>query len=89
MNTQPWELVVLTGKPLSKIREGNVEKLNAGAPPSRNIMSWDGRITAFIESDRWTSLSISFRSWIFRGKTRRSELHGWRVVFAFLMPPLL
>lgn len=33
MNTQPWEFAVVTGEPLRKIREGNVEKLKAGEAP--------------------------------------------------------
>jgi nitroreductase len=33
MNTQPWEFVVVTGEPLRKIKEGNVQKLNAGEIP--------------------------------------------------------
>ena len=30
MNTQPWEFAVVAGEPLRKIREGCVEKFNAG-----------------------------------------------------------
>ena len=37
MNTQPWNLHVVTGEPLERIREGNTEKNLAGIPPSREI----------------------------------------------------
>lgn len=33
MNTQPWELFVVAGDVLDKIREGNVEALTSGTPP--------------------------------------------------------
>lgn len=31
MNTQPWELTVVTGEILDQMRQANIEKLNAGA----------------------------------------------------------
>lgn len=37
MNTQPWNLHVVTGEPLERIREGNTKKNLAGIPPSREI----------------------------------------------------
>ncbi|MEO0327591.1 MAG: nitroreductase [Pseudomonadota bacterium] len=37
MNTQPWHLHVVTGKPLEKIRNGNTERMLGGIPPSREI----------------------------------------------------
>ncbi len=37
MNTQPWNLHVVTGEPLERIREGNTENNLAGVPPSREI----------------------------------------------------
>jgi nitroreductase len=33
MNTQPWELFVVGGETLDKIRKGNVEALTSGTPP--------------------------------------------------------
>ncbi|MFN0097024.1 MAG: nitroreductase family protein [Dehalococcoidia bacterium] len=38
MNTQPWHFHVVTGEPLKRIREGNVARSLAGAPPSREIV---------------------------------------------------
>ena len=38
MNTQPWEFLVLTGDVLDKVRQGNVEKVTAGAPPQPEHM---------------------------------------------------
>lgn len=38
MNTQPWHLHVLTGKPLEKIRQGNSERMLSGVPPQREIV---------------------------------------------------
>ena len=33
MNTQPWNLYVVTGEPLNKIRQGNTERMLAGVKP--------------------------------------------------------
>jgi nitroreductase len=42
MNTQPWEFVVVAGEPLRKIRQGCVEKLNAGEipQPEHLVVGW-------------------------------------------------
>lgn len=37
MNTQPWNLHVLTGEPLEKVREGNSTRMLSGVPPVREI----------------------------------------------------
>jgi nitroreductase len=37
MNTQPWHLHVLTGKPLEVVRHGNTERMLAGMTPVREI----------------------------------------------------
>ncbi len=37
MNTQPWFLHVITGEPLDRIREGNTERMLAGAEVHREI----------------------------------------------------
>ncbi|MEO9970341.1 MAG: nitroreductase [Hyphomonadaceae bacterium] len=37
MNTQPWNLYVVTGEPLDKIRAGNVERTLAGVPETREF----------------------------------------------------
>ena len=37
MNTQPWNLHVVTGEPLDRIREGNTERNLAGVAASREI----------------------------------------------------
>ena len=37
MNTQPWHFHVVTGDPLEKIREGNTERMMAGAGTDREI----------------------------------------------------
>lgn len=37
MNTQPWNLHVVTGEPLERIRKGNTENNLAGVPASREI----------------------------------------------------
>ena len=38
MNTQPWEIAVITGKALDDIRRGNVEMLTSGVKPQSNIL---------------------------------------------------
>lgn len=37
MNTQPWHFHVVTGEPPDRIRNGNTEKMMAGAKPQREI----------------------------------------------------
>jgi len=37
MNTQPWHFYVVTGEPLDRIRRGNVERMTAGVPQSREF----------------------------------------------------
>lgn len=37
MNTQPWNLYVVTGEPLDKIRAGNTERMLAGVKPQRDF----------------------------------------------------
>src|SRR4030042_5270795 len=37
MNTQPWEVTVLTGETLDKVRRANIEMLRSGAEPWRRI----------------------------------------------------
>jgi nitroreductase len=39
MNTQPWQLYVLSGDVLDRIREGNTERNLNGVAPSREIRS--------------------------------------------------
>lgn len=39
MNTQPWHFHVITGEPLERIREGNTERMMAGAAPDREIQT--------------------------------------------------
>ena len=44
MNTQPWEIMVVGGEVLDKIKQGNVELLEAGAPlnPEVPVPKFDG-----------------------------------------------
>jgi len=37
MNTQPWEITVITGEVLNNIRKGNVEMANARVEPSQEL----------------------------------------------------
>jgi len=38
MNTQPWEITVITGEVLDNIRQGNVEMLISGVTPEPNFL---------------------------------------------------
>src|SRR3984893_7315512 len=38
MNTQPWHVHVLTGEPLERVRQRNMEEMVAGAKPQRDIV---------------------------------------------------
>ncbi len=42
LNTQPWNFYVVTGEPLDKIRQGNVERTLAGVPDSREFRGGPG-----------------------------------------------
>jgi nitroreductase len=44
MNTQSWEVTVVTGEPLENIRNGNVEMLSSGKAPNPDVKmeSYDG-----------------------------------------------
>lgn len=42
MNTQPWHFHVITGEPLERIREGNTERMMAGAGVDREIKMGHG-----------------------------------------------
>ena len=37
MNTQPWQVHVITGAPLDRIRRGNTENMVKGVPPKRDF----------------------------------------------------
>ncbi len=37
MNTQPWEVAVVTGEPLEELRRAHTELLQAGTPPSTDF----------------------------------------------------
>jgi nitroreductase len=39
MNTQPWHVHALTGEPLERVRQRNMEEMVAGAKPKRDIVS--------------------------------------------------
>jgi nitroreductase len=39
MNTQPWHVHVLTGAPLERVRQRNMEAMQAGAKPQRDIVT--------------------------------------------------
>src|SRR6266536_3716201 len=39
MNTQPWHVHVLSGVPLERVRQRNMEEMIAGAQPKRDIIS--------------------------------------------------
>ncbi len=42
MNSQPWHFHVVAGEPLELIREGNTERMMAGAAPDREIQTHGG-----------------------------------------------
>jgi len=38
MNTQPWEIAIVTGKALDDLRQANVKKLTSGVLPKSNVL---------------------------------------------------
>lgn len=39
MNSQPWHVHVLTGAPLDEVRRRNMEEMETGVPPKRDILT--------------------------------------------------
>ena len=39
MNSQPWHVHVLTGAPLDEVRRRNMEEMESGVPPKRDILT--------------------------------------------------
>ncbi|MCP3990483.1 MAG: nitroreductase [Actinomycetia bacterium] len=56
MNTQPWHLHAITGDPLDRIREGNTERMLAGAAVDREIKLGHGY--EGIHRDRQVGIAI-------------------------------
>ena len=56
MNTQPWHFHVITGDPLERIREGNTERMLAGAAVDREIKMGHGY--EGIHRDRQVEIAI-------------------------------
>lgn len=56
MNTQPWHFHVVTGDPLERIREGNTERMLAGAAVDREIKLGHGY--EGIHRDRQVEIAI-------------------------------
>jgi methyl coenzyme M reductase gamma subunit len=42
MNTQPWQIHVLTGEPLEEVRRRNMEEMIAGAKPNGDFVRYVG-----------------------------------------------
>lgn len=56
MNTQPWHFHVLTGEPLERVRQGNTEKMLAGASVDREIALNHGY--AGVHRDRQVEIAV-------------------------------
>ncbi|MGC6500112.1 MAG: nitroreductase [Henriciella sp.] len=56
MNIQPWHLHVVTGAPLQRIRDGNVERNLAGVPDTREFRR--GPAYAGVHRDRQVEIAI-------------------------------
>jgi nitroreductase len=56
MNTQPYYFHVITGEPLERIRQGNVERILAGAPDSREFRK--GRPFAGVHRERQIACAV-------------------------------
>ncbi len=57
MNTQPWNFHVITGDPLERIREGNTERMLAGASVDREIKMSDHGYQG-IHRDRQVEIAV-------------------------------
>ena len=70
MNTQPWHVHVLTGEPLERVRQRNMDEMVAGAKPSA-ISSATASIRASTAGGRSTSPKSCSAPWGSRGMTSR------------------
>ena len=57
MNTQPWNFHVITGAPLELIREGNTERMLAGAAVDREIKMSDHGYRG-VHRDRQVAIAV-------------------------------
>ena len=58
MNTQPWEIIVLSGGPLEKLRKSNIEGLSSGNMPMPDIAPAGSIEGVYKERQRELGLSL-------------------------------
>ena len=74
MNTQPWEITVIAGEVLEKVKQGNVEKFNAGEPGE---LGWEGEIFKDKCRERQVALAIQLFKSMGIGREEREKRTDW------------
>ncbi len=81
MNSQPWHFHVISGEALERIRDGNTERMMAGAAPDREIQSHGGYTGVHRERQKEVALQLFESMGIEWGdKDRRADwaMRGFR-----------
>lgn len=81
MNSQPWYFHVISGDALERIREGNTERMMAGAAPDREIQSHGGYTGSHRERQKEVALQLFEAMGIaWEDKERRTDwaMRGFR-----------
>ena len=74
MNTQPWEITIITGEPLDNIRKGNVETVTGGKGPNPEVSSerYEG-----VYRDRQVGLGKQLFALLDIGREDREKRMAW------------
>ena len=74
MNTQPWEITIITGEPLDNIRKGNVETATGGKGPNPEVSSerYEG-----VYRDRQVGLGKQLFALLDIGREDREKRMAW------------
>ena len=74
-NSQPWNFYVITGEPLARIREGNVERTLAGDPDGREFRK--GNPFAGVHRERQVTVAKQLFGAMGIGRDDEAQRHDW------------
>ncbi len=81
MNSQPWHFHVISGDALERIRDGNTERMMAGAAPDREITSHGGYEGVHRERQKEVALQLFDAmdiAWEDKGRRKDWAMRGFR-----------
>lgn len=75
VNTQPWEVTVITGGPLEALKRGNIDMINSGATPQPEVplVTYEGKYR-----ERQVQLAIELFRLLGITREDRSKRASWR-----------